>query len=365
MELEAQNITDSSAVETTVTENTPIEIQQVDTKQVSSVDELKAKAKTLSDDQDTKLSSQKPDVSTTKFRKSKSTNETVEKTEPVDAIPQYSPDFKYKANGQVKELDPRLKAVIKTKEDEEYFKKVFEKADGIEEIKGHRDHIRNQYNTLAGQASQVIQYADKGDYKSMMGILGVKTEDIGKVMTGLGYDKESIIKYAYHLAQLTPEQEQAYAKEKEHELYQQQQQSQFDQLNQKLYQADVKLKSSELQQVLSTPEYAHVVNAFDQHHGQGAFWNAVCEKGEYYYMKNVDKSVLDIVDEVGRIARLYSQPQQTQMQQQVNQAIPATNTHVNKSIPVIPNVSGGSSSPARRKVTNLKDLKAFAKTLND
>src|SRR5690606_30996294 len=114
-------------------------------------------------------------------------------------------------------------------------------------------------------------------------------------------------------------------------------------LNQRLYQQEVQLKTSELKMVLSTPDYAPLVEAFDQKNGQGAFWDEVCRRGEYYDLKGSPKQVMDLVNEVGSIAKLLATQAPVQAQ-----ATPAANQQVKQNVvPVIPNVSGASASPAR------------------
>lgn len=324
------------------------------TTKTNSIKSLREKASSLSDEPKTVLK-KKADV---KEGEPKLSSQSTKGGEP---LPAYSPDYKYKANGKEKEIDERLRPLIKDKETEEWIKKILSKADGLEEVLAHREHYRNQFNTLNAQANAVISDVKNRDYSSALQKLGVDTNDIKSVMSGLKFKKEDIIRYAYELAQLTPEQEAAYARERELELSALQQQSQVEQLHQRLYQQEVQLKTSELKMVLSTPDYAPLVEAFDQKNGQGAFWDEVCRRGEYYDLKGSPKQVMDLVNEVGSIAKLLV----TQTPAQA-QATPAANQQVKQNVvPVIPNVSGASASPARKKTKSLKELREYAKTLSD
>jgi hypothetical protein len=279
-------------------------------------------------------------------------------TPEVPLPPTYSPNFKYKANGEEKELDERVRGIVKDKETEEWIKKVFAKADGIEAIQQQREHIRNEYNTLRTEAEKVLAAVDKRDYRGALESLGVNVQDIGHVMQGLGFSKQQIIEHAYNLAQLTPEQEQAHARQRELENRAQQQYSANEQLNQKLYQADVQLKTFELRSTLSTPEIAPLVEAFDKHHGQGQFWNQVCQRGEYYDLKGQTKSTQELVQEVLAFARVHSPAQVTSAPQ-------ATPAHTQQKVPVIPNVGGGNTSPTRKKISSIESMKQFAQELSD
>jgi hypothetical protein len=364
MDTESQNTTEALSQDVSTTQTEAVETTAVETLETqpkhSALDALKDKARGLSDETPTKAKQAKAKG----FESAKTPPGQVQ-AEASTQTPAWSPDFKYKANGEEKELDERVRSVIKDKETEEWIKKVFAKADGIESIQSQREHYRNQYNTLQEEAGKVLDAVDKGDYRGALQSLGVNTQDIGQVMTGLGFRKEDVIKYAYGLAQLTPEQEMAQARQRELEQYNREQTSTTEKLNQKLYQADVQLKTFELKSVLSSPEVTPLVDAFDRQHGKGAFWDQVCQRGEYYNLKQVDKSTQELVEEVMRFARA-SQPMQQQptaTQQYAPQATPAT--HVQQKVPVIPNVMSGGGSPAKMKTTSLKGLKQFAASLED
>jgi hypothetical protein len=358
MDMESQNTTEVSSQDVGVSQETQQTTEPIAAQQNSALDAMKTAARGLTDD-----APQETIKAKGKGVKSAKVEPGQVQATPATQEPQWTPNFKYKANGEEKELDERVRAVVKDKDTEEWIKKVFAKADGIEAIQQQREHYRTQYNTLQDEASKVLDAVDKGDYRTALQSLGVNTQDIGQVMTGLGFRKEDVIKYAYGLAQLTPEQEQANMRQRQLELQNREQLSATEKLNQKLHQADVQLKTFELKSVLSSPDVTPVVDAFDRQHGKGAFWDQVCQRGEYYHLKNMDKSTQELVEEVMRFARS-SQPQQTQMAQQyAPQATPAMQTQ--QKVPVIPNVMAGGGSPARQKTTSLKGLKQFAASLED
>lgn len=346
MEVEVQNTTEQLGAQGSGGE--PAASTTVETPKVSPIEALKEKASTMSD---AAPASKDPAAAVADPQ-----------TPTVPAAPVYAPNFKYKAWGQERELDKRIHGIIKDKETEDWIKSVFSKADGIESMQQQREHIRNQYNTLNAAAEKVLGAVKNRDYSAALRELGVDTQDIGQVLSGLNLKKEDIIQYAYNLANLTPEQEQAYAKQRQLEINGMQQQDALEGLNQKLYQADVQLKTFELRSVLSTPEMAPVVETFDKHHGKGAFWDQVCQRGDYYHLKGVDKSTTELVDEVLRLARAY-QPQQAAIQP-AQTATPAPQVQKDK-IPVIPNVMSGGGSPAKKRISTLSGLKAHAQQLED
>lgn len=279
---------------------------------------------------------------------------------PAVVPPAYSPDFKYKANNQVRELDKRLHSIIKDKETEEWVKDLVSRADGLDAVKSDREQFRNQYSNLATEANKVLSEVDRDNYGKALELLGVDTKDMQRVMAGLGFSKRDILEYAVRLANLTPEQEQSYSRERELELRGREQQSYVQRVEQRLQEADQRFKELELKQTLSLPEYASIATAFDQSNGQNAFWNQVCERGDYYFQKGVDKSVAEVVAEVARVLKPYATVAQPSASPQAPQPVKSS-----AGVPVIPTTGSGSASPARKMPTNVKALKAFAANLED
>lgn len=275
-------------------------------------------------------------------------------------IPVYKPDLKYTAWGQEKELDPRVHGIIKSKEDEEWVKKLFSAADGVETFKQQRDQTKQEYAQLHSDVQSVIKAADMNDYKTAFEKMGVKRPSIAELATGMGYTKEEIIKHAYTLAQLTPEQESAQNRERELQRQNQLLQADLMSTRQQTYEQQVQTRTQELSQVMSQPDIAPYKQAFDAHHGQGAFWEEVKKQGILaHHMTGQDIPVRQAVDSVLRFMRL-GQPAQAQQpiaqpQQVAPVATPAAQP--TSELPVIPSVgSGGSSTPTKKRVSSVADI---------
>lgn len=283
----------------------------------------------------------------------------------AEAAPKYEPNFKYKVYGEEKEFDKKLQSLIKDKEVEEHIRSLYAKADGIEGIQGQRDHYRKSYQELNNEVQQVLTSAQKGDIQGVLKSVGVDTSDISKVISGLGFRKEDIIRHAYELAQMSPEQEQAMQRQREMEAQAFEQQSYAQQTQTELQQVQAQLKSIQLDKALSTPEMSPIVEAFDSAYGKGAFWNEVCTRGEYYHSKgNPNVPVEQLVEEIAKFARVGMQNQNNS--QAETQSTPTLSPQRPKEkIPVIPNVNAGTASPARKKAKRLSDLRNMAKELSD
>jgi hypothetical protein len=289
------------------------------------------------------------------------TSEGAEGLQAAAPAPEYKPDLKYKVWGEERELDPRIHGLIKSKEDEEWIKKVFSAADGIDHFKAERDEAKQEYTRVMAEVQNVLKAADLGDYQTIFQSIGIPKPKIHELLTSMGYDKDEIIRHAYELAQLTPEQEQYYSRQRELERQNRELQSSLSQTRQQQYEFEVQTKTQELMQTISQPEISPIVQAFDAHHGSGAFWEEVRQRGiAHFALHKRDMPVQQAVNEVVRLIR--SGQQASPMQQA---ATPALQTK-SQSLPVIPSVgSGGAQTPARKKPKSLDELKRFAAELSD
>lgn len=116
-------------------------------------------------------------------------NENVEIEQPADAgvsgesAPEYTPSYVYKVLDQEKQFDDRLKEAIKSKEDEDYIRDLYTKADGLEaykkkytDIEVEAGTLRNKVQTLGGFMNKVKKWRDEGDYDSLFNALGIEEE---------------------------------------------------------------------------------------------------------------------------------------------------------------------------------------------
>lgn len=283
--------------------------------------------------------------------------------EPAKA-PDYVPDFKYKVYGQEKEMPESVRSLIKSKEDEEYFRDLFTKADGVEAMKAHREHYRKQFNELQSEVSKVLDMTEKGDLAGALSTIGWNPKDIAKTAQALGWDKRQIIEYAYQLANLTPEQEQYQNQLRQAEQEKLNLAKQQQQLQTQLEQFQVQTRQAELQSALSSPEVAPIKEAYDKIYGPDAFEHEVIKEGQWhFYARKVDMPVQQVVREILERARRIVQPQS---QQQVSTPQVQPTPQRREDLPVIPAMGSGSSrAPVSKKVTSIEEMKRIAQTLSD
>jgi hypothetical protein len=269
----------------------------------------------------------------------------------------YVPNYKYKAALQEKELDPFFHPLIKDPESEKKVKELFSKVDAFDFIKGKKEHVESQFQTLMD------------DYDSMSGTVtrfndSVKRGDLSSAFRLAGISKEQIFKWTQSQLQLMdmpPEQRQQY------EQYEQAQAQKYDleekvsSLQQQYEQQAVQARTIQLEMALARPEVARFAEAWDRNGEPGSFRNFVAEEArKFYYEQKQDLSpeqaVAMVMQKFGKFLNVgdsASQSPQAIPQQQISRQNP----------PVIPNVTGKASSPIKKVPRSIEDLKAIAKSM--
>jgi hypothetical protein len=284
----------------------------------------------------------------------------------VAQTPAYTPSFKYKVYGEEKELDPRLKSLVKTKEDEEWITKIMSKADGIEGVTTQRDLYRNSYQQIKNQGDQILSMVDKGDYAGVLSSLGAKPS-LEQLVDGLKISDDELIRFAYQRATLTPEQKQYYTQAKSLEAQNRDLALQNQQHQELVQNIQIQQREGELSQALSTPDIAPIAQAFDREHGQGAFWEEVRQRGiAHFALHKVDAPVAQMVQQVASRLKVYAQNAAPLAQAQATPAMQSapTPTKSPAELPVIPVVPTGGTSPARRKFKTFDEMERESNELN-
>lgn len=265
-------------------------------------------------------------------------------------IPQYEPNFQYKSNQEMKEFDERLKSVIKSKEDEEFFRRMSEKADGFETAVEKREakikEITNDYQQLNSSVEPIVQMLKRQDYDNVMKVLGIPEDKLIE----LAYKK---VQYQ----QLTPEQKSQYDRQQETSYSQYELERQNQEYKQQLQQIKVDDRHRSLQTALATPEVSSIVADFDSRSGQqGAFAREVIKRGaQYYNQQNIDKSPEELVSEIVNLYGL----KKSAPPLEAPQAKPIQNLQQPKAKPpVIPNTGNmGSGTPIKKSPQSLSDIR--------
>jgi hypothetical protein len=276
------------------------------------------------------------------------------------AVEAYKPNFKFKAADKELEFDDFIRDAVKNAEHEKKLRELYEKAYGLDHVKAERERFRNEYKTVNEQYSAL----NKGlDQLSIM----LRNKDYHGFFNALKLPEQDILQYALsrvQYSQLPPEQRQKLDQQYES----QQRLSYLEQANQELiaeYQGQmVQQRSQELDGYLGRPEVSQVAAAFDARVGrQGAFKDEVIRRGQYYASLPeaqdipVEQAVREIMTLVGNIAPqatpAQAQTQMDGMQSSFEQQPQAAQ----QPKPVIPNIKGRGTSPAKKVVKSIDDLR--------
>lgn len=268
------------------------------------------------------------------------------------AAPAYTPNYKLKVYDEEKDLeDPFLKNLIKDADSEKKVKEIAQKYLGFEKVKERFEKSQadlKQYQSVAqpvitvyNTATQMLQ---KKDYDSFFEYLNIPMDDIFKFAVKKAEEAqlpESQRNEIHQQRQNAKERDYLAAQNQSLQERQQQQLAQF--------------RNQELNWVLARPEVHSVAQAFETKNGPGSFRQLVVDKGLAHYAAthqdlSAEQAVQEVMKMVGAFvtpangAGIPTQPQAPLIQQ-------------NGQPPIIPNVASRSSSPVRKQVRSIADLK--------
>lgn len=111
--------------------------------------------------------------------------ESVEVDDVVEAVaddaleePEYVPSYEYSVKDKTLEFDSRLRDSIKSKEDEDYIRDLYTRADGLESYKTKAADFESQAQSLVGGYQTLQDYRDKGDMRGLQKALGLTDDAI-------------------------------------------------------------------------------------------------------------------------------------------------------------------------------------------
>lgn len=278
------------------------------------------------------------------------------------AIAAYNPNLKFKfldveTNKQIeKDMEEWVKPFIKDADTETKMRQLFAKAYGMDHAKASREKFKTEVETLR---------SDKTSMDRSLSILSnyVQNDDLQSFFEALKIPEDKVLRYALNRVQyrdLPPEKRAEYDQSRSAV----QKAAYLEQENQRLVQeyqsAQASARENELQSYLANPQVAGVAEQFDSRVGQGAFRNEVIKIGQYYaaiHQKEI--TVEQAVNEVLRLMGNSASPQSAPAGSVSNAApsgVPGVSQTPDRK-PVIPNIQGRGTSPAKKLPKSIEDLK--------
>lgn len=277
----------------------------------------------------------------------------------------YTPsDFKFKYTGKngdkwgdaEGEIDEPIRPLIKSKEDEEKWKKFYSKVHGFDFIVDGREKARSELTQYKTQAEPILKYAQEatkawkaGDLDTFFEVLGVPHDKLQQYVYSKLKQQELPEDYRNTIEQNRTMSRQLQAYQEQMEAFRQ---NNFQSTQQAVY--------NELNAELSKPDIKAIAESFDQRSGQpGSFQEEIRQRGEYIFhtqngrIARPSELVQEIIKRYGLQAPVANNPQ-----------VPSNNTvqaQLATEKPTIPVVQGGGASPSHKAIKSIDDLAAIRK----
>ena len=287
--------------------------------------------------------------------------------------PAYEPNLTYSFMDQEFTFDDRVKDLVKSKEDEDYFRDLYtaqkahakyKEMGGIREVEsklGEYDSLtgfKTQYEELDRDVKQLGQMLQNGNIEQFRQTLGIP--------------KEQLLEWAINEAKA--QQDPAYSQQLNQQYQQQQQtfdlQYQNQMLQNNIQQQEVQQYHAQLDSALESSE---VAKAFDSAVGTpGSFKQAVINHGIAQF-QNMGRNI-SVQEAVAQVTQQYQglvatkpvgteQVQPTPTQQQTPNNPDNTVVIQQQGKKTIPNVQGGNQSPAKKAIKSLDDIRKIHRSL--
>jgi hypothetical protein len=273
------------------------------------------------------------------------------------AAPAYTPNFKYKAALQEKELDEFWRPLVKDADSEKKVKELFTKVDAFDFIKSKKEETEKNLQSLAQDYQQVSSTVHKFNNS-------VKSGDLSSAFRLAGITKEQIFRWTQQqlaLMEMPPEQRQQFEQFEQAQMQKSNLEEQVSMLQEQYQQQAVQARSMQLDVALAKPEVSQFSQAWDTHSGQpGSFRQFVIEEAQKaYYTTQQDLSpeqaIAMVMQRFGKFLNTGDTVAPTPQAASIQAAQQAK--------PVIPHVAGKAASPIKKVPRSLDDLRKLAKEM--
>jgi hypothetical protein len=281
---------------------------------------------------------------------------------PAAAAPAYQVNPVFKVRNTEKKFDDWMIPNIKDADTEKKVRELYEKAHGLEFVKTDRERLQadvqsfrereqKEYMPVIETARRIVHFRDQGNFPAMFQQLGLQPQQV--------------FQWAYNYSQLSPQERAAHEQAGTTAMQAYEASNQASTVQQQAYQQAVDFREREYDMMVRyNPQVSQAQAEFDNQHGQGAFFDQVKRTGIYHWTVNkqdipVEQAVNEVLKLIGR-----AQPAQPQVSPGLNQQ--AAGFQPQQSVappqaptpkPVIPNIQGTGTSPAKRVYTSMEDIK--------
>jgi len=274
---------------------------------------------------------------------------------PAEAA-EYVPNLNFKANNKEMQFDDWIKAALTNPEQEARVRELYEKAYGLDEIKPRAEATLKEYNEYRQQNDPVL--ASIEDLKQ-----NVAVKDWDTFFKNTNIPKEWIFEWVQDklkYQQMTPEDQATHDNHWNTRREASSLENERDHYRNQAENAMVDQRSQELDYELAKPEVNQAMQSFDQRMGRvGAFYSEVVARGQTAYANGTGRDI-SAKEAVEGVLSLMGHVAQQEAGVPSSPVVGAS-THRDK--PIIPNIRGRGTSPVRKQVRSLDDIREIERNL--
>ena len=277
----------------------------------------------------------------------------------------------YKSMGEEHEVPDYLAAAAKTSEQKEELKRLHERAAGL-------DHMEKKNSRLTEQMEELKPVVAEGkELKTEIGFYNklLDQKKHHELFRQINISDDDVLQVASKILQykeLTPEQKSAYDNSMHSAQRMHQLELQTQQLQEQVNNSTVSSHENQLNQVLERPDVKQAMSAYDSRLGNsGAFKNEVINRAAMVEMQSQGKQILTPEEAVNQVLKVIGHVTESQSQQAGSEgevaksSAPQTQVAAPTPKPTIPNVQGGSKSPAKKVFKSIAELRKHADSLDE
>lgn len=264
-------------------------------------------------------------------------------------VPEYVPSYAVKSYGKEYEIPETFRSLIKDKETEKAVREVFERAYGLDNLKGVHQNVRQENVSLKEW---------KESTEREIGALNeaLASKDFDSVREILGISEEDLIRHAIALVERTPEQKSALQQQRRQSQELSQRDMEYQRVLQQNEQMAVRMREIELDQYLFKPEVAAIAQKYNAGKANpDAFKDLVIRVGQSHVALGKDIPVAEAVREaIGYLegfVRIEDDPAGTPPAGNGPKVVPRNHKEA------LPNIAGSNKTPVKSQVTSIEDLK--------
>lgn len=275
---------------------------------------------------------------------------------PQSLTPTYKPDYKIKVDHQETEIqDPFLKNLIKDAETEKKVKEYAQKVMAVDNIQGRHEKVKTDFSNYQQVTQPVVQYYNHASKLLQQG-------DLDSFFQFLKIPDEAIFKFAISKAeesQLSPDQRYQLQQQRQTRLDKMNLEEQNQSLQSQQSQQLGEFRKQELNWVMARPDVDGIAKTYDTKKGSEAptFRQLVINQGLAHFAAtgkdlSAEEATMAVVKYLGGFVTPGNQGNTMPQNPNTQGLIPQQGAP-----PIIPNVTGRGTSPVKKQVRSIEDLK--------